>query len=157
MTVPPLLKQKRSTMSADESRLQLNGALEEHVLVNEQSDNEGEQVTDNDDGSQHEQEQAQCDTDYGRLNDVPQCELVRRSTRNKRAPKTLTYESLGQPSYQPQGAMNAIEIYGTLSMPVWGIHPGLVSHYVPYTGATLCRLISYMVMMIPYSAPSFVY
>lgn len=33
MTVPPLLKQKRSTMSADESRLQLNGALEEHVLV----------------------------------------------------------------------------------------------------------------------------
>lgn len=46
-------------MSAEESRLQLKGALEECVLVSEQSDNEGEKVAENDDGSQHEQGQAQ--------------------------------------------------------------------------------------------------
>lgn len=45
-------------MSAEESRLQLKGALEECVLVSEQSDNEGEK-SENDDGSQHEQGQAQ--------------------------------------------------------------------------------------------------
>lgn len=113
ITSPSLPKQTRSTTSAEESRIQPSGALEEHVLMSEQSDSECEQIAENDNDSEHE-DQSQCDTNHDRFNDVPQCESVRRSTRSKRAPKTLTYESLGQPSYEPQGAVNTVGPFGTL-------------------------------------------
>ena len=156
MTASPLRKQTRSTVLAEEPRLQLDGAREEEGLMSEQSDNEGGQVAEDDNVPQHEQKQAQRDTNYGRLNEAPECESGWRSTRSKKAPRTLTYESLGQPSYQPQGGVNAVGMFGTPSLPAWGIHPGLMSHYAPYASATLCQPIPYP-MMMPYSAPCYVY
>lgn len=152
----PLFKQTRSTILAEESRLQLSGPQEEQELTSEQSENEGGQVAEDDNDSQHEQEQAPRDINYGWLNEAPQSELVRRSTRTRRTPQTLTYESLGQPSYQQQGAVNAVGLFGTPTMPAWGIQPGPVSHYAPYAGATMCQPISYPAVM-PFSAPFFLY
>ncbi|KAK7880665.1 hypothetical protein WMY93_032696 [Mugilogobius chulae] len=44
---------------------------------------------------------------------------LRRSTRERRPPQTLTYSSLGQPSYQPQGMVSHVGLCGVQTLPVW--------------------------------------
>lgn len=54
---------------------------------------------------------------------------VRRSTRERKPTQMLTYESLGQPSYQPQMGCNTAEVYGLTAMPAWEMQ----RHSMTYT------------------------
>lgn len=83
---------------------------------------------------EHEDEQAGCEDDGNDRPVTPPDESVRRSTRDRRPPQTLTYESLGQPSYQPH-SVNPARLYGVQAFPVWGMQPVPMPHYTPYQTA----------------------
>lgn len=55
-----------------------------------------------------------------------------RSTRDRRPTQRLTYDSLGQPSYQPQPMVNTVGVRGTSSMPVWEIMTHPMSPNAPF-------------------------
>lgn len=86
----PPLQHTRPTTSVEKSRQQSSEEPMEQEVMSEQSNNEGEEVTDNDNDSQYEQERVPCDTNYSPMTEEPQSELFRRSARTRRAPQTLT-------------------------------------------------------------------
>lgn len=44
---------------------------------------------------------------------------TRRSTRERKPTQMLTYELLGQPTYQPQTICNTVGAFGPPSVPIW--------------------------------------
>lgn len=64
MPASPHLKQTRPTRRTEGSRLQPSGAPEEQEFTGGQSDNEGRQVAEDENDSEHEQEQAPRDSSY---------------------------------------------------------------------------------------------
>ena len=86
---------------------------------------------------------------------VDQGTATRKSIREKKPAQRLTYESLGEPSYQPQGRVNLLSAYGLPHVPVWEMHP----HHIPYQPPYLtmpCQLVPCTSLM-PYGAPMQVY
>ncbi|KAL3972968.1 pleiotrophin [Sarotherodon galilaeus] len=63
---------------------------------------------------------------------TPQEATVRRSARGRKPPRVLTYESLGQPSYRAHGSLNPAGLCTVQALPVWGMPPLAVPHYIPY-------------------------
>lgn len=83
-----------------------------------------------------EQEYHQTVQDEGQV--MLKDETVRKSARDRRPPQVLTYESLGQPSYQPHGQMNVAGLYAVHALPGWSMQKYPLQHYntyqtLPYT------------------------
>nr|XP_061791454.1 uncharacterized protein LOC133581450 [Nerophis lumbriciformis] len=149
VTSPSLHEQARMTTQAGEHRQPPSFTAEEPELMEQEQ------------SSEHEYEQnaenEHCQPRYDTNQDSPtssQCGSVRRPVRVRRPPRTLTYESLGQPSYQSIGSVNNIGLCGPQTLPAWGIQSGPTPHYPPYP--TLYPTLPYTVMM-PYIVPSFAY
>ena len=155
MTSPSLHEQARLTTPAGEHRQHPSFTEEEHELMEQEqiSEHEYEQTADDDDEPNAEHEQVRYGTNHDSPTS-PQCDPVRRPVRDRRPPRTLTYESLGQPSYQPMGSVNNIGLCGPQTLPAWGIQSDPTPHYPPYP--TLYPTMPYTVMM-PYTVPSFAY
>ena len=153
VTSPPLHEQERLTTQAGEHRQHPSFAEEEHELMEQEqmSEHEYEQPA-NDDEQDAEQEHDQVRYDTNHDSPIsPQRDQVRRPVRDRRPPRTLTYESLGQPTYQPMGSVNSIGLCGPQTWPAWGIQSGPTPPY-----PTLYHTLPYPVMM-PYTVPSFAY
>ncbi|KAK5865212.1 hypothetical protein PBY51_016396 [Eleginops maclovinus] len=167
VTSPSSHEQARLITPTGEAIRQLRITPEEHVLMeqDQSSEQEFEQKNDNeyeqtagsdhaqDTENQHQNGPARCDIDNDRST-TPLCESARRPVRDRRPPKTLTYESLGQPSYQSQGSVNTVGLFGAQTLPPWGMPTVPMAHYTPYYA--LYQSLPYPVMM-PYTVPSFAY
>ena len=69
---------------------------------------------------------------------TPQDEPVRKYTRDRRPPQTLTYDSLGQPSSRSCGPTDPAGLYTVQALPFWRMQPLPMPHYtthqtLPYT------------------------
>lgn len=160
-------EQSQVIPSAGEARMQPRITAEEHVLMEQgqSSEQELDQISDNEYGQtagndheqdaehQHENDPAKCNTDNDRPT-APPCESARRPIRDRRPPRALTYESLGQPSYQPQGSVNTVGLCETQTLPLWGMSLAPLWHYTPHQAPY--QSLPYPVM-IPYTVPSFAY
>lgn len=63
--------------------------------------------------------------------DEPYQPQVRRSTRERRPAQTLTYNTLGQPSYEAPINCNTVQTFGHPAMPPWEAHPYPMPFPVP--------------------------
>uniref|UniRef100_A0A3B3YDY6 Gypsy retrotransposon integrase-like protein 1 n=1 Tax=Poecilia mexicana TaxID=48701 RepID=A0A3B3YDY6_9TELE len=109
-------KSTQETTPPEGARLQPTPTAEEPVMRKENQSSEQElewaggndyvQVAKDDDEEDTGEEDGPAiwDTNDDRPTS-PQCQSARRSARERRPPTTLTYEYLGQPSYQPQGTL----------------------------------------------------
>ncbi|KAG8006703.1 Deleted in malignant brain tumors 1 protein, partial [Nibea albiflora] len=57
---------------------------------------------------------------------------IRRSSRERKPTQTLTYQTLGRPSYQPRTICNAVGAYGLPAIPTWGMPPYPMTHHTPF-------------------------
>lgn len=147
------------------AKLQPRITLEGPALMEQEqtSEQEFEQLCDNDyeptagndqeQDTEHPHGPVRNDPETARLT-TPLCEPSGQPARDRRPPKTLTYESLGQPSYQPQGSVNTVGPCVTQTLPPWGLPSVPMVHYTPYHA--LHPPLPYPVMM-PYTVPPFAY
>jgi len=116
---------------------------ENEPIPNLENDNEQrEQELDRD------TEQAELEFDSEQEEQVPtQGASLRRSARARRPPQTFTYNSMGQPSYQPQAVVGHVGLCGLQALPVWVMQPVQANPYIPHqTGP--CA------MTVPYTVPT---
>ena len=57
---------------------------------------------------------------------------IRRSTRERKPTQMFTYESLGQPSFQPQAVCNTVGAYVPPLMPIWEMQARTMTYHTPF-------------------------
>lgn len=125
-----------------------------HAVVDERAPTEDQDLNEQNEPIQepeNDMEQKELEKDVEQEQQtVPQEETVRRPGRLRRPPLTLTYNTLGQPSYQPQEVIGHVGLCALQNLPVWGmqsVHMNPCAHFqtVPHA------------LTPPYAMPRFVY